>query len=195
MLTKIIPEKSVEYFFKGKLEKVLSEQGVNASEDAISYISTTMTNSLKTDEFYKRNSDHLDKKPLAFVLSDAIKSDYPQKYEKLRTIGDFSLIMSGFFEDNLKKLRRANLVNYYVQIGSISYEALSEMFIKRYLNELFGELSEKFIEFKDALKIISLRTQLNDKNRVFDLFSKYISTRDELLGRELKRAGFSLKMQ
>ena len=81
---------------------------------------------------------------------------------RLRSLGDFSLFMSGFFSDSFR--RRAVDVDYYVSMGEYAYGSLSRRDEDAFA-EVFGELARKFVGFMDVLADVSERTALASARR------------------------------
>lgn len=178
-------------FFKENLSKALSENHVQASDYSIFYVADMMNNSTTTKSFFKEGKENLEKKPLAFFLKDALEGDSFCKYEKLKTIGDFSLAVSGFFQENLKRYGRPNLVGYYSELGAKSYDSMSSLIRASPSSELFEELADSFGEFRDALRLISLRNQPQTPEALFQMFRNWDFNKDSFLEKELKRRGVS----
>lgn len=77
-----------------------------------------------------------------------------KQYERLRQLGDKSLLFSGLFSE-LADQRHVKL-EYYTEMGRLAYLRASEMHIQD-SSELYFNLSEQFVALQSILK--SLRGQ------------------------------------
>lgn len=182
-------------FFRTSIKSFFEDKRVSVSYGAVSYVGNVMANAYRTCDFYRTEKDNLDKKPLAFVLDDVFSGDSFVKHDKLKVIGDFSLLMSGFFQDYLLRQRRANLLDYYTSMGASAYDSLSSLVRSNSGVDLFSELSERFVDFRDILRSISLRAFPSDAESNFKLFTQWISNQDPLIEAELDRRGISMSKQ
>ena len=92
--------------------------------------------------------------PLAFRLSRALESVGVEQRARLRSLGDFSLFMSGFFPDSFR--RSVVDVDYYKSMGEYAYGSLGRSAQDTFA-EVFRELSVKFVGFMDVLALVSER--------------------------------------
>ncbi len=93
--------------------------------------------------------------PLALRLARAMRSGGLEQRARLRSLGDFSLFMTGFFPDSFR--RRLVDVDYYVSMGEYAYGSLARLDEDAF-SEVFTELANKFVGFTDVLADISERT-------------------------------------
>ena len=107
-----------------------------------------------------RRGEHT--QPLALRLARAIESGGSEQRARLRSIGDFSLFMSGFFSDSFT--RAAVDIDYYKSMGEYAYGSLSRSDDDAFA-DVFGELSRKFVGFVDVLADISEHTTLAPGDR------------------------------
>ena len=63
------------------------------------------------------------REPLAFRLGRALETGGSEQRARLRSLGDFSLFMSGFFSDSFR--RSLVDVDYYKSMGEYAYGSLS----------------------------------------------------------------------
>ncbi|MCF7910445.1 hypothetical protein K9L16_02110 [Candidatus Pacearchaeota archaeon] len=182
-------------FFKENFEEVFEERKLKISEESTFYLISLMVNACNTEKFYKTKSEDLGKKPLTFLLRDALEGDSFIKYDKLRKIGDFSLVFSGFFQEYLTRKERTNLLDFYTSLGEVSYNSLSELVRDNSLRPLFRELSKNFVGLRNSLRIINIRSRIHNEKGLFKLFSEWYTTGEEILGQELKKKGIKLTLQ
>ncbi|MEE9452315.1 MAG: hypothetical protein V3V61_06125 [Gammaproteobacteria bacterium] len=86
---------------------------------------------------------------LAVDFIDGISAVGKARYDKLRDLGDKSLLFSGLFPDLAKK-KRVN-VNYFVEIGQSAYSTLS-FNSEQNMAELFSALCNDFLTLRSVLQ-------------------------------------------
>src|SRR5205085_8361469 len=94
--------------------------------------------------------------PLAFRLAKALEAGGVEQRARLRSLGDFSLFVTGFFPDSVR--RKAVDVDYYVSMGEYAYGSLSRD--EDTFSAVFAELSRKFGGFPDVLADVGRQTPL-----------------------------------
>ena len=124
--------------------------------------------------------------PLAVRLARALQSGGSEQRARLRSLGDFSLFMTGFFSDSFR--RRVVDVDYYVSMGEYAYGSLARLDEDAF-SEVFTELANKFVGFTDVLADISERTALASHTDVLRLYEKWLRTGSERDGQRLVERG------
>jgi hypothetical protein len=124
--------------------------------------------------------------PLAVRLARALQSGGSEQRARLRSLGDFSLFMTGFFSDSFR--RRMVDVDYYVSMGEYAYGSLARLDEDAF-REVFTELADKFVGFTDVLADISERTALVSHTDVLRLYEKWLRTGSERDGQRLIERG------
>ena len=124
--------------------------------------------------------------PLALRLARALRSGGSEQRARLRSLGDFSLVMTGFFPDSFR--RRLVDVDYYVSMGEYAYGSLARLDEDAF-SEVFTELANKFVGFTDVLADISERTALASHTDVLRLYEKWLRTGSERDGQKLVERG------
>jgi hypothetical protein len=124
--------------------------------------------------------------PLALRLARALRSGGLEQRARLRSLGDFSLFMTGFFPDSFR--RRLVDVDYYVSMGEYAYGSLARLDEDAF-SEVFTELANKFVGFTDVLADISERTALASHTDVLRLYEKWLRTGSERDGQRLVERG------
>ena len=124
--------------------------------------------------------------PLALRLARALRSGGLEQRARLRSLGDFSLFMTGFFPDSFR--RRLVDVDYYVSMGEYAYGSLARLDEDAF-SEVFTELANKFVGFTDVLADISERTALASHTDVLRLYEKWLRTGSRRDGKRLVDRG------
>ena len=180
MLTGIQP---LEHFSM-MVSKAMKGQGIKASPMAEFYLSNLLTGFI--------DARRISGKTFSERFLKALGAEGGLKKILLKELADSSLFISGFFHESLK--RKIVDVDYYMDMGIISYNMLSEFFsgngrdYNTTLSSLYREMSEKFLKFADILDEISEESSIKtalDLLRLYERWLKTKSKRTETLLREL----------
>src|SRR5215207_7910902 len=104
----LVRELSPQEFFKELVESAMTRQHVRAADLTEFYLVNLLCQYVRLDGADRPGEQT---QPLALRLARAIDSGGSEQRARLRSIGDFSLFMSGFFSDSLK--RTAVDIDYY----------------------------------------------------------------------------------
>lgn len=116
----LLHEHSPAAYFKELLDSALARQRVTAGDLTAYYLVNLLCQFVRADacEGFGREAQ-----PLAFRLARALDLAGAEQRAQLRSLGDFSLFVSGFFADSFP--RRTVDVDYYVSMGEYAYGSLS----------------------------------------------------------------------
>ena len=170
-------------YFKDLVESALARQHLRANELTAYYLVDLLCGFLRPD---RRRSFGDEDSPLALRLVRALESAGIEQRVRLRSLGDFSLFMSGFFSDSFR--RRSIDIDYYVSMGEYAYGSLSRSDDETFV-DVFAELSDKFVAFTDVLSEVSERTGLTSHSDVLRLYEKWLRTRSPRDGQRLVDRG------
>jgi len=172
----------VEYF-KEMVEASLVRQHMKAADLTEYYLVNLLCRFVRLDA-QAEGGDH--DQPLALRLARAIQTGGSEQRARLRSVGDFSLFMSGFFPDSLNV--RSVDVDYYKSMGEYAYGSLSHDDDDAFA-EVFGELARKFVGFTDVLADISERTAFASTTDLLRLYEKWLRTGSARDGQRLLERG------
>ena len=166
----LLREQTPVEYFKELVESALARQHLQAGDLTEYYLVNLLCQYIRLDA---RNgvSDHAE--PLALRLGRALESGGLEQRSRLRSLGDFSLFMSGFFADSFRG--RSIDVDYYKSMGEYAYGSLSRSDDDAFA-EVFAELAGKFVGYMDVLSDISERTALTSSADVLRLYEKWLRT-------------------
>ncbi len=147
---------SLMEYFKKAVEESLEELEIEISDLTTFYLVNLLTYFFRTERVYYSAED-LDKKALAQVFLESRFYDLLRRIRALKHIADYSLFISGFFSESLK--RKIIDVDYYIALGSLAYSNLAQI-LETYKEDrafvpVYIELSKKFPELVDVLTEIS----------------------------------------
>lgn len=174
----LLREEAPAEYFKELVDSALARQRLQAGDLTAYYLVNLLCQFVRPDA----HSVSLDTEPLAIRLTRALQTGGSEQRARLRSLGDFSLFMSGFFPDSLR--RRPVDVDYYVSMGEYAYGSLSRRDEDAFA-EVFGELARKFVGFTDVLADISERTAVTSSADLLRLYEKWLRTGSSRDGKKL----------
>ena len=177
----LVREQTPVEYFKELVESAMARQHLQAADLTEYYLVNLLCQYVRLDA---RADEHSE--PLAFRLARALETGGSEQRARLRSVGDFSLFMSGFFPDSV--IFRSVDVDYYKSMGEYAYGSLSRSDYDGFA-EVFGELARKFVGFTDVLADISERTALTSTADVLRLYEKWLRTGSARDGQRLLERG------
>lgn len=173
-------------FFKEALDEATNRQNSRLSQEAAFYLLGILIGNLKIDS-------SVENKSLAEKYNEALIGQFhgSDQADKFRVIGDYSLIMAGVWWQSL--LRKLVDVDYYINIGSRSYQKAGESG-PRNLSDLFEELSENFNKLANILTeatqcIASAKMSNSDILRMYEV---WLRTQNPFLESKLRSLGIDV---
>ena len=178
----ILREQTPAEYFKELVSSALARQHLQAADLTEYYLVNLLCQYVRLDGL--ADTEHGE--PLAVRLARALQSDGSEQRARLRSLGDFSLFMTGFFSESFA--RRVVDVDYYVSMGEYAYGSLSRREVDAF-SEVFAELARKFVGFTDVLADISERTALARHTDLLRLYEKWLRTGSDRDGQRLIERG------
>lgn len=182
----LLQEQTPAEFFKDHIESALARQHLEPRGLTSYYLVDLLCRFTRPDLRIPFNDDQ--EAPLALRLARALDAGGIERRARLRNLGDFSLFMSGFFSDSLR--RRAVDLDYYVSMGGYAYSSLARRDSDAF-GEVYAELGRKFVPFMDVLTDISERTGHTSGRDILRLYERWLRTGSKRTGDELARQGIA----
>jgi hypothetical protein len=179
----LLREQAPAEYFKELVESALVRQHLQAGDLTEYYLVNLLCQFVRPEAASPFASDS---EPLAFRLVRALKTGGSEQRARLKSLGDFSLFMSGFFPDSFNR-RRVD-VDYYVSMGAYAYGSLSHRDEDAFA-EVFGELARNFVGFMDVLGDVSERTGASSSSDLLRLYEKWMRTGSARDGQKLLDRG------
>jgi hypothetical protein len=179
----LLHEHSPAGYFKELLDSALARQHVTAGDLTAYYLVNLLCQFVRADasDDFGRGAE-----PLVFRLARALDTGGSAQRAQLRSLGDSSLFLCGFFADSFP--RRTVDVDYYVSMGEYAYGSLSRR-DRDACAEVFGELSRKFVGFMDVLSDVSEQTGSSSHDDALRVYERWIRTGSARDGRTLLKRG------
>jgi hypothetical protein len=185
----ILPD--VSHYFQEVLSDAFRARSVDATEAAASYLVSLLVEFAHPDE----EAGSTFSRPLTFQLRDAMEAMGPERFRRLRGLGDHVLYAVGFFGSHIEG--RGADRGYVVTVGSTAYREASAMLRRkapRGANEpdVLSELAVKFGRFADVLADVAegtLACGARDERSVVKLYERWLKTGSTRLAGELGARG------
>jgi len=181
----------IEGFFLETVEAACKNQKIDASPAAQTYLAGVLADFVRP-EVNGSLSETLER-PLTLMLDDALQTPPPERFEKLKSLGDGTLYVSGFFGDHLE----ARGVNdgFVASIGGFAYRTAGAMLRggSASLVDIYGELAEKFRTFVEVLAEVAERTSFSPRTNVgaLRMYEKWLRTGNDRLAQQLMAQGLT----
>lgn len=173
--------KKCDEFFKEILDDALNNQHLQISQEATFYLLGVLLMGMKRGP----NDD------TRSMTEKYLLAQHNEQASALKAVGDLSLIIAGIWWQSL--LRKLVDVDYYITIGSLSYQKASEITPKN-LADLFEELSENFSNIvnvmTEATRCISEANMSN--NDILRMYEVWLRTHNRFLAEKLKDLGLNV---
>jgi hypothetical protein len=170
-------------YFRSLVESACEHQHVSVSELTSYYLVNLLCGYV---QFGSGVPAPLDGEPLALRLARALETGGEEQRARLRSLGDVSLFVSGFFSDSLR--RKVVDVDYYVSMGEYAYASLSR-WERDTFAETFAELAERFGECVDVLGEVSEQSGLTSNQDLLRLYERWLRTGSRRSGQQLAERG------
>jgi hypothetical protein len=172
---RITTHKNTAEYFKELVDRAMDHQEIHTDETVAFYIVNLLSEHVKSDVSFPEGSND---EPLIMMLNHALNSDYSERIKRFKQVGDFSLFISGFFSDSLK--RKLIDIDYYIAIGSIAYNNLSGIMREQrsggLFYSLFHELTERFKDFTDVIAEVSDMSSVSTNSDLLRIYERWIKT-------------------
>ena len=157
-------------YFKELIEAAVARQKLEVGELTSYYLVNLLCGFVRVEQGVRGG---LDDGPLAMRLAQALDTGGREQRARLRSLGDVSLFISGFFSDSLS--RKTVDLDYYVSMGEYAYGSLSRS-EEEMLGDVFRELAAKFCSFVDVLGEVSERSALTSNADLLRLYERWLRT-------------------
>jgi len=152
-------------FFRNLVTTATQNQNIAIQQETEFYLVTLLTQFMQGDSLKQSEED-----PLAIQLHKAMEANKIEQIRVLKDLGDFSLYISGFFPDSLK--RKLIDIDYYMAMGGIAYHRLSSTLAQEALQSLYKDLCERFGIYVDILSEISDHAFSHTDKDILRLYEK-----------------------
>ena len=187
-----IDHQALPEFFRERVEEAQKNQGVALRDETQFYVVNLLSEFLEAKKLHVSEDGVTVDEPLALMYGRGIQTpSQSEKLHLLKTVGDRSLYLSGFFSDSLK--RRIVDIDYYISMGEQAYSYISGLVRERrqgeLFSEMFGELATKFTPVVNLLAEVSESTELTSDQDLLRLYERWLVTKSARLSDRLRDLG------
>lgn len=182
---------NISHFFQEVIADAIRVRHVEATDEAMSYLVSLLCEYAHPDEATGATFNQ----PLTLVLHDALSTLGPERFRRLRGVGDHALYAVGFFAGHIetKGIDRG----YVITVGATAYrEAAAMLRLRAQKTErgpnVLSELAVKFDRFAEVLRDVAdgtLACGAHDERAVVKLYERWLKTGSARLGEELGSHG------
>ena len=179
-------------FFRQEITSAKESLGIKISDVAEYYLVNLLC------EFSKHaHKPELGSQPLALQYKNAIESAPNERLHLLKSLGDESLYLAGFFSEFIE--RSLVDVGYYISMGGTAYGSLSELMGTRRhgdtFAELYDQLAVRFPELVDVLNQVCdrARSKGEDSHGLLRLYERWLRTGSTRVQRLLHESGLFVR--
>jgi hypothetical protein len=173
MPQRLVQDETPVEFFKEQLGRAMEHQKVSTSSFVAYYLVNLLTRCVGGE--LPPPEPGYDETPLALLYVRAAQAARHERARLLRTLGDTALFRSGFFPDAFT--RGDGDLDYYRSMGGFAYARLSHDEDPRVFGaEVFGELSDRFVEFSDLLAEVAEASRLHSNASIVKLYERWVQT-------------------
>ena len=189
--TQVLSSQSIRDYFRELLQRAIENQRAQVQPFTELYLVNLLHEYLGSEALYVQEDDgSWQKKPLAFLLKEALEEEGPARIKLLRRLGDTSLFVSGFFPDSLAGRSSLVDVDYYISMGGRAYDAVGAITARRTAERgVWTELSDKFRLLVDLLNEVSERTLASSNSGLLRLYERWAKTGSTRLANVLAQQG------
>ncbi len=153
------------------------------------YLVSILDHYMVTDNLFDKSEEtgRYTQKMLSEIYLTAATAPNEKRTELLKSLGDSSLYISGFFGDSFRK--KVIDLDYYVNMGGTAYGDLSTVTSEDMYARLYEEIANRFVEFMDAFCLISQNAMTQSNKDLLRLYDKYLTTGSPLAREQLTEQG------
>jgi hypothetical protein len=190
VVPELSPESNVAAFFEDAVRGAADSRGYDPEAGTTRYVVGLLSDYAKPDGF--RGEALL--RPLTILYGEALEADGPERFQKLRALGDDALYLCGFFPDHLE--RRGVEQSFVMRMGEAAYVTLSSLLRRGRRGpsepDIFDRLASDFEplvtvlgDVADAVYAASAR----EPRAVLDLYERWVRRGSPAMAEALLRNG------
>ncbi len=183
---------NLSLFFSQVVVEAIREHGYEATPAAEHYVVGLLTDYARPNQL----SGETLCRPLTLLLAEALETSGPERFVRLRSLGDGVLYVSGFFGEHLEM--RGVELGYVSSVGARAYESAGSLLRRAGAQadggapDLFRELSENFSMFVRLLGHVSdslFASSAHTPTAVLKLYERWLRSGSRDLAEALAARG------
>ena len=179
----LVAEDNLFDFFHAKVETATRHRRAQVSQDTVYYLSQLLAEQGKSED------EPGEPRTLVEMRERASNSSFAESVTWWKRMGDSSLVALGFFRENLR--RRSVSSEYYSEMGRGAYGTLARMLRSPGpdFSDVFGELSERFVECTEVIAEVRDETQQTHETDIVRLYEEWLLTNSPRVAERLRILG------
>ena len=183
---------SPQEFFHKELNSILRSHKLTLSKDVEYYIVNLLCTYIAPEMLNLQDGDYNPlNTPLAILFEKAVQAPIEEQFKILKSVGDTSLYVSGFFQDYFNK-KTFNL-EYFITIGINAYENVSHI-TRNQTNRLqtsllYEKLAVKFPQLVEIVAILSDKFGDTKDLDIVATYERWVENKSERLLKKLNEQG------
>jgi len=176
----------VRLFFRDQVTEALRSLDVKTEEATEHYLVNLLAGFTVSDRIHEMAT------PFVELLAKAVAVTGPERMNRMRSLGDAALFVSGFLSDSCD--RRGITQPYVIAIGARAYGEVGR--VRPSIasdggpaNQVFVELANRFEAFSRVLDEVREQTAMCTDGELVRLYERWCTTRSPKLFRRLHRRG------
>jgi hypothetical protein len=177
-------------FFEAAVRGAAESRGYDPDAPSALYVVGVLSDYARPEALQNERLD----RPLTFLLADALETAGPERFLRLRGLGDHVLYLSGFFADHLESCGAPP--TFVRSVGAKAYDAAGAMLRRaggvKQGPDVFDELASNFDELAHLLADVAdtlYATSATNPRGVLDLYERWSKRGSPTLADALARAG------
>jgi hypothetical protein len=185
-LADISPSADLHGFFVEHVTGAMRDLGVETAAETQGYLVDLLS------DFAVSQRLQVLGEPLVTLLQRAQQATGPERYSRMRELGDVALFICGFFPDSFD--RRGVSRGYVVSMGGRAYLVLGKAEVQATRDqprraEVFVELGGRFQDMARVLDEVRERTAMCTEGEVVRLYERWSRSGSPALAHRLQRRG------
>lgn len=173
--------------FQDHFRSLVKEAGDHLKVQPLPAVQDYLVNLLE----YHVQTDHLfpkkDSTLAELWLESQSTEDVQKQREKLKSLGDRALYISGYFSESLQ--RKIVDIDYYIQMGELAFGHLSDLSKTETQGQVYRILSNKFPRWVEIINYVAYRSFPDSDTGVLRLYEQYLKTGSEIARSQLVERG------
>ena len=183
---------SPQEFFHNELKSALEATKITISSDLEFYIVNLLCGFIVPEKLSLADGDYNPlNTPLAILFEKAVEAPLDERMKILKSVGDTSLYVSGFFQDYFNK--KTFSIDYFVSVGVSAYTNVSN--ISRIVSKnrhdpvLYGTLADNFAGIVEIVANMSDKLGEPKHTDILATYERWLDNKSDRLLNKLKEHG------
>lgn len=183
---------SPQEFFHNELNSALKTSKISLSKDLEFYVVNLLCAFVVPEKLNLPDGDYNPlNTPLAILFEKAVEAPIEERLKILKTVGDTSLYVSGFFQDYFHK--KTFSMDYFVSVGVSAYTNVSNITRITSRNThnavLFETLASSFTDIVEIVAYMSDKFGEHRHTDILTTYERWVENKSDRLFNKLKEQG------